>query len=163
MDNEKYIHQFKTMDDLRETIKEFEGSLSRPTRNFSHPTLYRRRDVQEGDKLINGVREKDWLLSSDKEWVLPHPQMGLSFSSHWQHLKGVYKMKEKHNQGSAIHVYWILEKTDLPKYMKFEKDLKKKGHYFLTITEQMTVKQLIFKLKWIADRMSVIRDAERAL
>lgn len=163
MEDKKYIHQFKTMDDLREIIKEFENALSRPTRHFSHPTLYRKRDVQEGDRLIQGIREKDWLLSADEKWVLPHPQMGLSFSSHWQHLKGVYKMKEKHNPGSAIHVFWVLEKADLPKDMKFEKDLKKKGHHLLTITKRMTVQQLVSKLKWIADRMSVIRDAERAL
>lgn len=163
MENQKYIHQFKTMDDLRSIIKEFEGALARPTRNLSHPTLYRRRDVEEGDKLIQGVRKKDWLFSVDEKWVLPHEQMGLSFSSHWQHLKGVYKMKEKHNPGAAIHVYWVLETSDVPPGMKFEPDLSKKGHYLLTVTQKMSLQQLVSKLKWIADRMSVIKDAGRVL
>lgn len=163
MSEEKHNHQFKTMDDLRSIIKEFEGALVRPTRNLSHPTLYRNRDVQKGDKLIQGVRKKDWLLSVDESWVLPHSQMGLSFSSHWQHLKGVYKMKEKHNQGASINVYWVLEKADIPSGMKFEPDQKKKGHYLLTVTQKIPLHQLIFKLKWLADRMSVIKDAGKAL
>lgn len=163
MSEEKYVHQFKTMDDLREIINEFEGALGRPTRHLSHPTLYRKRDVQEGDKLIQGLRRKDWEFSADEKWVMPHSQMGLSFSSHWQHLKGVYKMKEKHNKGAKIHVYWILEKSDLPSGMKFEPDLNKKGHYLLTVTETMSLYQLVSKLKWIADRMSVIKDAGKAL
>lgn len=163
MEDQKYIHQFKTMDDLRSIIKEFEAALARPTRNLSHPTLYRRRDVEEGDKLIQGVRKKDWLFSADEKWVLPHEQMGLSFSSHWQHLKGVYKMKEKHNPGAAIHVYWVLETSDVPPGLKFEPDLSKKGHYLLTVTQKMSLQQLVSKLKWIADRMSVIKDAGRVL
>lgn len=137
--------------------------MARPTRNLSHPTLYRKRDVQEGDTLIQGVRKKDWLFSVDEKWVLPHNQMGLSFSSHWQHLKGVYKMKEKHNKGATIHVYWVLEKADIPSSMKFEQDLKKKGHYLLTVTEKMPLHKLVSKLKWLVDRMSVIKDAGRAL
>ncbi len=72
-------------------------------------------------------------------------------------------MKEKHNQKSAINVYWVLEGCDLPAHMKFEPDLSKSGHYLLTVTEKMTIYQLIGKLKWIADRMSVIKDARKAL
>lgn len=163
MTSDKIIHQFKTMDDLREIIKEYEKSLSRPTRNMSHPTLYRKRDIASGDKLIHGLRAKDWLFSVDEKWVLPHNQMGLSFSANWQHLKGVYKMKEKHNPGSSINVYWVLEGCDLPPKMKFEQDNTKSGHFLLTVTETMTIYQLIGKLRWIADRMSVIRDARKAL
>ncbi|TQV71331.1 hypothetical protein FKG94_19650 [Exilibacterium tricleocarpae] len=157
------LHQFKTLDDLRNIIKEFEGYLARPTRRFSHPTLYRKRDVQDGDTLVKGVRKKDWLFSEDGQWILAHDQMGLSFSSRWQHLKGVYKMKEKHNQGAVVDVYWILEEADLPPKMKFVPDRGKKGHYLLTVTERITLQQLVDKLKWVADRMSVIRNAEKAL
>ncbi len=89
MTSDKIIHQFKTMDNLREIIKEYEKALARPTIGYSHPTLYRKRDVSPDDKLIHGVRAKDWLLSTDEKWVLPHNQMGLSFSTNWQHLKGV--------------------------------------------------------------------------
>lgn len=102
-------------------------------------------------------------MSPDEQWVLPHNQMGLSFSSNWQHLKGVYKMKEKHNPGAAINVYWVLEAADLPPDMKFEPDQKKKGHYLLTVTRKMTIKELVDKLKWIADRMNVMEDVGKAL
>ena len=163
VESEKIAHQFRTMDNLRELIKEYEKVLARPTRALSHPTLYRKRDVSSGDRLIYGIRVKDWLLSADEKWVLPHNQMGLSFSASWQHLKGVYKMKEKHNPGSSIHVYWVLENCDLPPKMKFEPDQTKADHYLLTVTEKMTIYQLIAKLKWLADRMSVIKDARKAL
>lgn len=159
----KTLHQFKTLDDLREVITEYEGLLARPTRRLSHPTLYRRRDVQEHDRLIQGVRVKDWLFSADEQWVLPHDQMGLSFSSRWQHLKGVLKMKQKWNKGAKIDVFWVLESADLPSKLKFEPDRGKKGHYFLTVTERMTLVELVDKLKWIADRMSTIQDCGKTL
>jgi hypothetical protein len=160
---DEVIHQFRTLENLRELIKGYEKALSRPTRRLSHPTLYRKRDVGEGDRLIHGLRMKDWLFSSDEKWVLPHDQMGLSFSSHWQHLKGVYKMKEKHSPGNTINVYWVLEGADLPKNIKFEQDRKQNGHYLLTVTKKMTIYQLIAKLKWVADRMSIMVDAGKAL
>lgn len=56
-----------------------------------------------------------------------------------------------------------LEKADIPSSMKFEQDLKKKEHYLLTVTEKMSLYKLVSKLKWLADRMSVIKDAGRAL
>ncbi|PUA27285.1 MAG: hypothetical protein B0W54_11830 [Cellvibrio sp. 79] len=122
MEQDKIVHQFKTMENLREIIKDYEKALTTPTRELSHPTLYRKRDVSSEDRLIHGVRAKDWLFSADEKWVLPHSQMGLSFSSSWQHLKGVYKMKEKRNPDSPIHVYWVLESSELPKKLKFESD-----------------------------------------
>lgn len=156
--------QFRTLEDLRDIVKEYEARLlARPTRRLSHPTLYRKRDVANGDVLLKGVREKDWFFSEDGHWVLPHDQMGLSFSSHWQHLKGVYKMKQKHNPGSAIDVYWVLEGADLPSGMQFKPDLRKQGHYLLTVTEPMTLSQLVGKLKRVAQRMSVIREGGKAL
>jgi len=130
---------------------------------LSHPTLYRRRDVQTGDTLLKGVRKKDWFFSEDECWVLPHDQIGLSFSSNWQNLKGVFKMKEKHNLGASINVYWAMESVLLPEKLKFEPDRNKTGHYFLTVTEKMTLKQLVDKLKWIADHMAVIRDVRKSL
>ena len=156
--------QFRTLEDLRDKIKEYEGYLARPTKNLSHPTLYRKTDVAEGDVVLKGIRVGDWYMSDDLKWVLPHDQMGLSFSSTWQNLKGVHKMKQKHSPDNArIHVYWVLEGADIPKDMKFEKDREKKGHYFLTVTEPITLQQLIDKLKFVARCMSVIRDARKAL
>lgn len=40
-------------------------------------------------------------------------------------------MKEKHNPGAAINVYWVLEKADLPINMKFMPDSKKKATFYL--------------------------------
>ena len=157
------IEQFKTINDLSAIIKEYEGILARPTRRLSHPTLYRNRDVGKHEKVIKGVRVKDWFLSEDEKWALPHDQMGLSFSSTYKNLKEVYKLKGKHNPGSSIDIYWVLEKADIPTGLKFEQDRSKKGHYFLTVTHQMLLSTLVNKLKLIAHRMSVIKDAGRAL
>ncbi len=52
MAKEAYVHKFRTMDDLRDIIKEFEGALARPTTDTSHPTLYRESDVPKGDRLV---------------------------------------------------------------------------------------------------------------
>ncbi|KEQ17200.1 hypothetical protein [Endozoicomonas numazuensis] len=59
----------------------------------------------------------------------------------------------------SFDIFWILEKADIPKGMEFREDRSKKGHYFLTVTEQMHVNKLVSNLKVIAQRMSVIRDA----
>jgi len=157
------IEQFKTINDLSAVIKEYEGMLSRPTRRLSHPTLYRTRDVGKKEKIIKGVRVKDWFLSEDEKWVLPHNQMGLSFSSTYKNLKQVYKLKEKHNPGKTLDIYWVLEKADIPPGLKFEPDLSKQGHYFLTVTEQMLLEKLVEKLKFMAQRMSVIKGAGKTL
>jgi len=157
------IEQFKTINDLSAVIKEYEGMLSRPTRHLSHPTLYRTRDVGKKERVIKGVRVKDWLLSEDEKWVLPHDQMGLSFSSSYKNLKQVYKLKERHNPGKTLNIYWILEKADIPPGLKFEPDVSKKGHYFLTVTEQMLLEKLVLKLKVMAQRMSVIKGAGKTL
>jgi hypothetical protein len=155
--------QFRCLDDLKEVIKEYEGWLARPTRYLSHPTLYRMRDVQDKAEIIKGIRIKDWLFSEDMAWVLPHNQMGLSFSSSWQHLKGIYKLKQRHNPLSKINVYWRLQKVELPAGLKWENDQRKSGHVLLTVSEKMTLDQLIKKLKSIALNMSVIKDAGVAL
>ncbi len=157
------IQQFKTINDLSAIIKEYEGILARPTQHLSHPTLYRRRDVGKNEKLIKGLRVKDWFLSEDEKWVLPHDQMGLSFSSTYKNLKEVYKLKGKHNPGKQINIYWVMEQADVPPGLKFEPDRDKKGHYFLTATEQMLFNTLVNKLKLVAQRMSVIRNAGKAL
>ncbi|MGI9278727.1 MAG: hypothetical protein ACR2PX_03745 [Endozoicomonas sp.] len=153
------IQQFKIINDLSEVIKEYEGMLSRPTQRLSHPTLYRKRDVGRNEKILKGVRIKDWLFSEDRKWVLPHDQMGLSFSSTYKNLKQVHKLKSKHNPGKRFDIFWILEKADIPEGMEFKEDRNKKGHYFLTVNKQIHVDQLVSNLKSIAQRMSVIRDA----
>lgn len=87
------MEQFKTMDDLREYVKALGKFYARSTISGEHPTLYL--DHSQG-QMVHGIREKDYLFSSCKNWVIPHDQMGLSFSAHWQHLKDKFKMKNKH-------------------------------------------------------------------
>ena len=158
--------QFKTVDDLKAIIADLEGLiLTRPTLRLSHPTLYRSRDTRKGDIILHGVREIDWFLSADKKWVLPHDQMGLSFSSSFNALGKVYKRKKKFNPGKQVNVYWVLEQADLPPGMAFvqDRDSTKEGHYFLTVTERMTTFKLVQKLKAVARRMSIMTDAGKAL
>lgn len=155
--------QFKTLSDIQSLIKEYELILMRPTPRMSHPTLYRVRDAAANEALIKGVRIKDWLLSEDQKWVKPHDQMGLSFSSTYKNLKKVYKLKERHNAGKSIDIFWVLEKADIPEGLSFIADRKKSGHYFLAVTETMLLSTLIKKLKFLAHRMTVIKDGSRVL
>lgn len=157
------IEQFKTIADLSAVIKQYEGMILRPTPRGSHPTLYRRRDISKKETLVQGVRVKDWLFSTDQKWVVPHDQMGLSFSSTYQNLKDVYKLKQRHNKDKPIDIHWVLEKADIPPGFKFVADRAKKGHYFLTVTETMHISKLVKKLKLVAHRMSVIRNGAKVL
>ena len=158
------MEQFKTLADLREYIKKFEKYYARPTVQGEHPTLYLN-PTSTNKEVINGIQRDDYVFSTCGKWVLPSEQHGLSFSGHWQHLKGIYRMKYKNNPGKAVSVYWVLEKADLPPGLKFVVDPrdKKKHHYLLCAVERMRVDQLRSKLEWIADRMSVIRGAQVAL
>jgi len=97
------------------------------------------------------------------EYVLKHNQMGISFSAHWQHLKGQVRLQSKHSIAKPINVYWLLSGADIPSGLKFEADKKNQRHYFLTVTEEMPVEKLAKKLLWVADNMSVISDARKAL
>jgi hypothetical protein len=154
------LEQFKTLEDLRDYIKQLGGFYARPTEKGAHPTLY----IGRTDKgIIHGVRKRDYIFSSDEKWVLPHAQMGLSFSAHWQHLKRIYRMKQKVTGGKQIDIYWVLEKADIPSGLAFVQDVKDKKHYLLVVTEKMLINELVTKLTWVADRMSVIRGAQRAL
>ncbi len=57
----------------------------------------------------------------------------------------------------------MLEKADILSGLEFVPDQRKKGHCLLCATTGMRVQELRAKLEWIADRMSVIRNAEVAL
>lgn len=113
--------------------------------------------------VIYGVRKRDYLFSDDEKWVLPHPQMGLSFSAHWQHLKRIYRLKKKVTKGKPIDVFWVVETVDIPDGLAFLPDPKDNKHYLLVVTHRMRAEDLVAKLTWMADRMSVIRDAQEAL
>lgn len=158
-------YQFKCLTDLREIIEQLDGYYARPTPRGSHPTIYPNRD--DGPyKTVMGIRVCDYKLSPDGKWALPDEQMGLSFSSTWQHLKGAHKMVSR-IAGKPVDVYWVLSAADIPAGMSFQPDRRPsksaKGHYLLTVNEKMKTSSLVAKLKWVADRMSVIRSAEHAL
>ena len=149
---------FQTLADLREYVKNLGKFCARPTISGDHPTLYldhsqgamvtgihiRRDDSQE--TIPAGMREKDYLFSPCKKYVLEHNQMGLSFSAHWQHLKDAFKLKSKHSKGKPVNVYWLLSGADIPSGLKFEADKKDRQHYLLTVTKTMSVKELAEKL-----------------
>ncbi|WP_370980779.1 hypothetical protein [Agaribacterium sp. ZY112] len=161
------MEQFKILTDLRDYIKRLEAAegkvLARPIPEGGSPVFYRSCDVAKGTELIHGIQVGDFFFSNCRKWVLPHSQMGLSFSAHWQHLKGIYKLKVSKNPGKSVDVFWVLEKADLPSELKFEPDAKDDRHYFLTVRKKMTVSELVRKLEWVADKMTIIRDASRAL
>ena len=156
--------QFKSLVELRDYIKQFDGFRARPIRKGEHPTLYREAYVLNAK--THGVRYRDYLFDVDGSWVLPHDQKGLSFSGSWKHLSGVYKMFSR-GLKKAPDVYWVLSRADIPSGLKFEPDRspssKANGHYFLTVTEKMHVAQLRQKLLWVADRMQKIESGGKAL
>lgn len=159
------VHQFKCLTDLREIISQLEGYYARPTARGSHPTIYPDR-VDGAYRTVMGIRVCDYNLSVDGQWVLPDDQMGLSFSSTWQHLKSAHKMVSRIS-GKPVDVFWVLSAADIPNGMLFQPDRRPsssaKGHHILTVTEKMKISSLVKKLEWLADRMSVIRSAEKVL
>jgi len=157
------IKQFKSLDDLREIVSELEGIMARPVKRGAHATLYP--DVKDGEyRTVCGVRVVDYILSNDEKWVLPHNQKGLSFSGNWKEIKRVYRMFSR-GKNKQVDVHWVIEGADLPPGMAFIEDQnpKKKGHYFLTVTERMPLYKLVSNLKWVADRMSIIENVGELL
>lgn len=69
--------------------------------------------------------------------------------------------------GKQVDVYWVLSGADVPTGLSFRPDLRAsksaKGHYLLTVNEIMKTSSLVEKLKWVADRMSVIQAVDRIL
>ena len=158
------MEQFKTLQDIRDYLNQLSKWFARPIVEGEHPTLFINPE-SSNKEIINGIQRDDYVFSTCGNWILPSKSHGLSFSGHWQHLKGIYRMKSKRNQGKSVSVYWVLEKADLPKGLEFVVDPRdrKKQHYLLCVSEKMRVDQLRSKLEWVADRMSVIKGAQIAL
>ncbi|WP_444935133.1 hypothetical protein [Microbulbifer sp. JTAC008] len=159
------IKQFKCLTDLRDIINQLDGFYARPTVRGQLPTLYP--EVSDGRyRTVCGVRVCDYTLSEDGQWVFPDDQMGLSFSASWQHLKSAYKMVSR-GAGKNVDVFWVLSKADIPEGMSFQPDRRAsksaKGHYLLTVNQKMKTSSLVEKLKWVANRMAIIKDAGEAL
>ncbi len=158
------MEQFKTLQDIREYLSVLAKWFARPVVEGEHPTLYLN-SGSSNREVVHGIQRGDYIFSACGNWILPSLDHGLSFSGHWQHLKGIHRMKSKRNPGKSVSVYWILEHEDIPTGLEFVVDPrdKKKQHFLLAVNTRMTVSELRSKLEWVADRMSVIRDAQRAL
>lgn len=148
--------QLKCLSDVKKLISDIETYRARPAIRGKHPTLYENR---EGGKYrtVMGVRVCDYQFCSDEKWVLPNPNMGLSFSATWDNLKFVFGMFQKRAKKKPVDIHWVLSEADIPKGLAFRPDPDNDGHYFLTVTERMRVEQLVEKLKVVAYRMSVIK------
>lgn len=154
--------QLKCLSDVKKIISDIEVYRARPTIQGKHPTLYEER--KEGKyRTVMGIRICDYQFCPDEKWVLPHPNMGLSFSATWDNLRFVYGMYKKRAKKKPIDIYWVLSEADIPPGLAFSKDQDNPGHYFLAVTERMRVEQLVEKLKKVAYRMSVIKSGGRAL
>lgn len=154
------LKQYKCLTDLKSIIQEIDNLRMRPTPRGEHPTIYK--DRADGKyRTVMGVRICDYKFSPDEKWVLPDDQMGLSFSSSWENLKFVHKMMSRKKK--PVDIYWVLSGADIPPGMKFEEDKRSPSHYFLTVTKRMRVEDLVYNLKWVADRLSVIREGGCAL
>ncbi|WP_370978760.1 hypothetical protein [Agaribacterium sp. ZY112] len=154
--------QLKCLSDVQKLISEIEVYLARPAIQGKHPTIYP--DREEGKyRTVKGVRICDYQFSPDEQWVLPNPRMGLSFSASWENLKFVYGMFKKRSKKKPVDIYWVLSEADIPSGLAFSKDEDNSGHYFLSVAERMTVDQLVEKLKFVAFRMSVMKDGGTVL
>ena len=157
------LKQYKCLTDLRDYLSAIENYRARPIIEGQHPTLYKE-ELNGKYRTVMGIRICDFQFSNDEKWVLPHPQMGPSFSSTWSNLKFVHGMPSKRSKGKeSIDVYWLLSEADIPPGLKFEEDKTNPSHYFLTVTEKMLTSQLVTKLRLVSYRMSVIRDGSKVL
>lgn len=154
--------QLKCLSDVQKLISDIEIYRARPVIEGKHPTLYEER--KEGKyRTVMGVRICDYQFCPDEKWVLPNPEMGLSFSATWENLRFVYGMFKKRAKKKPVDIHWVLSEADIPKGLAFVADKDNDGHYFLAVTERMLVEQLVEKLKFVAFRMSVIKEGGCAL
>ena len=151
----KKVKQYKCLTDLKDIIESVESVRMRPTPRGHDPIMYPERSDGKY-RTVMGVRICDYKFSADEKWVLPDKQMGLSFSGSWDNLKFSHKMASRKKK--SVDIFWVLSEADLPKNMEFVADEARDGHYFLTVTERIRIEDLVFNLKWISDRLSVIKE-----
>lgn len=154
--------QLKCLSDVKKLISDIEVYRARPVIEGKHTTLYDQR-LEGKYRTVMGVRICDYQFCTDEKWVLPNPNMGLSFSATWDNLKFVFGMFKKQAKKKPVDIHWILSEADIPKGLAFVKDEENSGYYFLAVTERMKVEQLVEKLKFVAFKMSVIKEGGKAL
>ena len=167
-----FSQQLTTLEDIEQKIRalilehrKLEGShlgvVFRTVIDPNSPSLYK--EGHHGKGGINqGVRECDYKLSkSDPNWVLASSKHGLSFSASVDHATKITKfLGGFQKNGTKINcAYWILEDSDaIPIDMEFVQDPDDSDHYLLTITKDMKITDLVFKLTWIDQRITVMND-----
>ena len=154
--------QLKCLSDVNKLISDIKTYRARPVIRGKHPTLYPER-IDGKYRTVMGVRICDYQFCIDEKWVLPNPQMGLSFSATWENLQFVYGMFKKRSKKKPVDIHWVLSETDIPPGLAFMADKDNSGHYFLAVTERMHVEQLVRKLEMVAHRMSVIQGGGKIL
>lgn len=114
------------------------------------------------DKENGGLKEGDYLLStSDPNIVKASDCHGLSFNSTTESTLRTLKFLAKFQpKGTKSRVaYWIDEENKaIPKGLAFRIDENDDTHYFLAAIEDMTVSQLISKLRLFGQRMAIMND-----
>jgi len=129
-ENMEYI----LIDDIPAQIRELQRYW-RPVGSSEHPLL-----------VDGGVREVDFVLSPDKQWVLPSLEHGLSFATTLKKFKSVYKLKAR--RFSEVDVYAIDDSTPLPPLMQLVRD--RPGHASLVVVQKMSVRDLVRNLESLA-------------
>ncbi|MGL6161808.1 hypothetical protein [Microbulbifer sp.] len=176
-----FQNQLKTLVSIEEKIGELikryeESKSSSPNVMFRtvidphSSTLYKtdslgkKKVIFGDDKEKGGIKEGDYKLSeSDPNWVLPSKNHGLSFASTFNQTKFTLDLLGKfQDEGTKINVaYWILEDSVvIPRGLAFEVDPDNDEHYLLVVTERMTISQLIEKLRFVSQRMAVMKGLE---
>ena len=156
----KEIKQFKSLTDLKEIISKLENYRARSIQIGKDSIFY---DERKNGKYqtVMGVRVCDYKFSMDKKMVLPHSQMGLSFSGSWDNLKFAHGMVSRKKK--SVDVYWMLSEADIPPELKFVEDESNPGHYFLTVTKAMRIEVLVERLRMVSYRLSVIKGGSKVL
>lgn len=167
-----FIHQLKTLQNLEQKIAQLVsehrklggshlGIVFRTVIDPNDPTLYKEGHHGRGN-IYGGVRECDYKLSkADPNWVLASNEHGLSFSSTMKHAVGTMDfLGGFQKKGTKVScAYWILEDSKvIPEDMEFVQDPDNPEHYLLAITKDMPICDLVKKLQWIAQHMTIMND-----
>ncbi|ROS05571.1 hypothetical protein EDC56_1108 [Sinobacterium caligoides] len=118
--------------------------------------------IYGANKEHGGLKDGDYLLSpSDPNIVLASDCHGLSFNSTTKStidtLRFLAKFQPKNTRSRVA--YWIDEDSPMiPSKLAFRVDQDNDTHYFLAVIEEMTVTQLIEKLRAFGQRMAIMDD-----
>lgn len=175
-----FASQLKTLVSIEESIEKLIAQQAQKKRKGAPKILFRsvfkphtpttyttenvgKNTVIYGDnKDDGGLKEGDFLISdANPDLVLESKKHGLSFSATTQKTMDTLQFLGKfQKKGTVARIaYWINEESQtIPNGLKFEVDERDSEHYLLTVTKEMTVTQLISKLKFVGQRLAVMND-----